>query len=179
MLNFSKDAIVGLGRSLVITGLVGVTVGCAGINTPPIQGDTVDQVSAAQVSTATVTKTHRLVNVPETDCDIRVWYNYQVVAIPVINNRWIKTDISLKERAKRAYTLRHNARINARFMMSSAEEVKMLQARDMAKYGNPDGPTFDYLIAKSLNSGLTEQQAYQNMITSSARTDNSYNEQCE
>ena len=176
MLNISKGSMKIWARGLVLSGIVGVTLGCAGINNQPGHGDSHGHIPPFGVHAS---GHHPLVAVPETDCEIRVWYNYQVVAIPVINNRWIKKELSLKERAERAYNLRHNARINARFMMSSLEEMQALQARDMEKYGNPDGPTFDYLVAKSLNSGLTERQTYENIITSSARTDNSYNAQCE
>ena len=31
----------------------------------------------------------QLVAVPKTNCEIRIWYNYQVVAISVLNNKWI------------------------------------------------------------------------------------------
>lgn len=181
MLNISKGSMKTWARGLVLSGIVWVTVGCAGINTQPGHGDSHGHMPppSAHAPGHPMPGHHPLVAVPETDCEIRVWYNYQVVAIPVINNRWIKKELSLKERAERAYNLRHNARINARFMMNSPKEMQALQARDMEKYGNPDGPTFDYLVAKSLNSGLTEQQTYENIITSSARTDNSYNAQCE
>lgn len=174
MLNVSKGIVKTWMRGLILSSVVGFSVGCTGINDSSEKDS-----SQTQASLEVVVENQLLVAIPETDCEIRVWYNYQVVAIPVINNRWIENELSLKDRAERAYRLRHNARINARFMMSSAIEMKALQARDMLKYGNPDGPTFEYLVAKNVNAGLTEQQAYEKIITSSARTDNSYNEMCD
>ena len=50
-----------------------------------------------------------LVAVPVTDCDIRIWYNYQVVAISKLNKYWIEQKIDLTTRAQKAYKLRHNA----------------------------------------------------------------------
>jgi len=116
---------------------------------------------------------------PTTDCEIRKWYNYQVVAIPLINKRWIDKGLTAEQRAQKAFTLRHNARINARYMMPNQEEVKALQVRDQKKYGNPDGPTFAYLVKKHQKKGLNGKELYQSIIKSSSRTDSTYNEQCE
>lgn len=132
----------------------------------------VTQVTAETNSTA-------YLQVPSTDCEIRKWYNYQVVAISVINKRWKETGIALKERAKKAFALRHNARVNARYMMKDREEVKSLQERDKQKYGNPDGPTFVYLVQKLQAKGLSEDEVYREIIESSSRTNKSYNAMCQ
>ena len=120
-----------------------------------------------------------LVNVPKTNCEIRIWYNYQVVAIGEINKKWTEDGVDLKTRAHQAYKLRHNARINARYLMQNKDEVKALQARDMEKYGNPDGPTFEYLMKKNTDKGLSDDEAYQSVIDSSSRTSPVYNSECE
>ncbi|WP_298518419.1 LysM peptidoglycan-binding domain-containing protein [uncultured Kordia sp.] len=119
-----------------------------------------------------------LVTIPVTDCEIRVWYNYQVVAISELNKNWISQDIDLKTRAKKAYTLRHNARVNARFMMQNKDSVKALQARDLKKYKNPHGPTFEYLMEKCSKSGATTEQCYQSIIKTSSTVSKVYNNQC-
>lgn len=169
MQGISLTSLSGYGRGVLVAGLISLTAGCAGMHSQP---ENAMPASAPSVGNA-------LVSVPETDCEIRVWYNYQVVAIPVINKRWITNGLTMEERARLAFDLRHRARMNARYMMSSAEEMKALQARDMEKYGNPDGPTFEYLVQKSLNKGVDREQAYKKIITSSARTDNGYNEECQ
>lgn len=123
--------------------------------------------------------TTNLTGVPKTNCEIRLWYNYQVVAVGIINKKWEEDGIDLKTRAEKAYELRHQARVNARFMMQNKDEVKYLQERDLKKYGNPDGPTFDYLLKKNTDKGLSLAAAYQSIIDSSSRTDSGYNSDCQ
>lgn len=122
---------------------------------------------------------NNLTGVPKTDCEIRLWYNFQIVAIGVINEKWEKDEIDLKTRAHKAYEMRHEARVNARYMMQDQIAVQRLQARDMEKYGNPDGPTFDYLVKKNTDKGLSVSAAYQSIIDSSSRTDTRYNADCQ
>lgn len=119
-----------------------------------------------------------LVALPKTNCDIRVWYNYQVIAIGKLNEKWAQDGLDLAERAHKAYELRHNARINARFMMQNKTEVEGIQARDLGKYGNPDGPTYDYLVKKSTDKGLSKEAAYKNIIASSSRVSPVFNAKC-
>ncbi len=119
-----------------------------------------------------------IVEIPQTDCEIRIWYNYQVVAISVINEYWIEQGLSLEERAKAAYEIRHQARINARYMMQDKTAVEMLRKRDKLKYGNPDGPTFDYLLEKNLKKGLAKEKAYESIIQSASKTSTVFNKDC-
>ncbi|MEL7422400.1 MAG: hypothetical protein AAFN81_05385 [Bacteroidota bacterium] len=123
--------------------------------------------------------TTNLAGIPQTNCEIRLWYNYQVVAIGVINQKWEEEGVDLETRAHRAYELRHEARVNARYLMTDKAMVKVLQDRDMAKYGNPNGPTFEYLLKKNTDNGLTVEEAYQSIIDSSSRTDTRYNADCQ
>ncbi|MBL4650185.1 MAG: hypothetical protein JKY03_10670, partial [Aureispira sp.] len=88
------------------------------------------------------------ISMPNNNCDIRTWYKFQVLAIPQLNEYWITQELDLKKRAYKAYTLRHNARIHARYMMPDKDEVALLQKRDLAKYNNLDGPTFQGLLQK-------------------------------
>lgn len=125
------------------------------------------------------TTSTNLTGVPKTNCEIRLWYNFQVVAIGKINEKWEKDGLDLKTRAKKAYEMRHEARVNARFMMQNPLEVKGLQARDLAKYGNPNGPTFEYLVKKNTDMGASLDEAYQSIIDSSSRTDSKYNADCQ
>lgn len=55
--------------------------------------------------------------------------------------------------------------------MQDPVEVRALRARDMRKYGNPDGPTFAQLVERYLAEGKTEEQAYREIIEYSVRTD--------
>jgi ATP-dependent phosphoenolpyruvate carboxykinase len=138
-----------------------------------------------------------LVDPPKTNCEIRMWYNYQVVAIKKINEKWIKDGLKLEERAKKAYEMRHQARLNARFMMQYEDEVKKLHDYDRKNYGNPDGPTFKWLMAANtgkkgdtlkidglsgkrlIGKGMSDEESWQNIIDSSYRTDTRYNSECQ
>ena len=60
--------------------------------------------------------------------------------------------------------------------MQNKQEVIDLQARDQEKYGNPDGPTFDYLVEKNRKKGLEGDAVYEDIIGSSNRTNQEYNE---
>ena len=106
---------------------------------------------------------------------IRQWYNDQVSQISNLNEQWIGQDIPLIERAKMASEIRHGARIQSRQMMSNPGEVAELQARDMVEYGNPDGPTFEYLVNKAINKGFTGNDIYEYIIGSSNRTNTDVN----
>lgn len=120
-----------------------------------------------------------MAGIPTTNCEIRLWYNYQVVAIGVLAEKWKQDGLSLKERALKAYDRRHEARVHARFLMQNKAEVQQLEERDRTKYGNPDGPTFEYLVKKSTSQGLSLEQAYENIIKSSSQTDTRYNVDCQ
>lgn len=116
---------------------------------------------------------------PQSNCKIRAWYVAQVIAMPQLNDYWTKEGLSLEERAKKAYNTRHNARKIARSMMPDAEEVKQLQERDQEKYGNPDGPTFQYLLDKNLAKGISQEEAYESIIESAGRTNAAVNAACQ
>jgi hypothetical protein len=47
---------------------------------------------------------------------------------------------------------------------------KALERRDLATYGNKDGPTFESLYDKHIHSGKTSEQAYRAIVESATRT---------
>jgi hypothetical protein len=102
--------------------------------------------------------------------DIRVRYLCDVAKIGAENEDWKKQSVPIEERAKRAFEIRHNARKTARAMMQSDTEVALLKSRDQAKYGSPDGPTFEWLVEKAKGKGLTGDAVYQEIIDSAQRT---------
>jgi RHS repeat-associated protein len=107
--------------------------------------------------------------------EVRKWYLEQTEDIPELNEQWKEGGLSPRERAERAYEIRHNARLQARDMMANPEEVEQLRARDMEKYGNPDGPTFEDLVAKAGEEGYTGDDRYEYIVDSSYRTDDATN----
>jgi hypothetical protein len=112
-----------------------------------------------------------------TNAEVRQWYLRQVAVIPALNEEWVKQGLPARERAEAAWRLRHEARLEARNLMADPTEVELLRTRDMAKYGNPDGPSFAYLIEKGLAAGLSEDALYEAIIAGSYRTNEGVSKQ--
>ncbi|MDD5323564.1 MAG: hypothetical protein PHD43_23760 [Methylococcales bacterium] len=55
-------------------------------------------------------------------------------------------------------------------MMIDPEEVEILQGRDVAEYGNPDGPTFDFLVQEWRKAELKGNTIYGAIIEGARRT---------
>jgi len=135
----------------------------------------VAQADVAQESVATP-QTTAPVQAVKSNEEIRQWYNDAVAVIPTLNEQWKKDGLSAEERAKKAQEIRHHARVEARSMMQNKQEVAELQARDQEKYGNPDGPTFEFLVEKNRLKGLQGDAMYEDIVGSSNRTNKEYNE---
>ncbi len=110
-----------------------------------------------------------------TNREVRTWYLNEVAAIPALDEQWQAGGVPLPDRARRAWEIRHRARVAARAMMADPVEVKMLNHRDLVKYGNQDGPTFEQLVDQAQAKGLTGEQAYESILSSSTTTDESTN----
>ena len=67
--------------------------------------------------------------------------------------------------------MRHAARLAARAMMTDPRAVELLRMRDLAIYGNPDGPTFEFLVEQGIKTGLEEHAIYEAIIEAVYRTD--------
>jgi len=106
-----------------------------------------------------------------TNREVREWYLNEVAGIPELNRQWEAEGASLPDRARRAWEIRHRARVAARAMMADPAEAAALGKRDVTKYGNPDGPTFDQLLTEATGRGLSDEQAYLAILESSIRTD--------
>ena len=136
-----------------------------------------DGGSVPAVSTpAANTTDSAIAHAPQTNEQIRQWYNDQVSVIPNLNLQWQSEGLSAEERAQRAQDIRHAARIKAREFMQNQQEVADLRARDQEKYGNPDGPTFDQLVQANRAKGLEGDAVYEQIIKSSSRTNKEYND---
>lgn len=94
-----------------------------------------------------------------------------MATIPTLNEVWISEGASARERAERAWQLRHDARLEARSMMTDSTELELLRRRDKAKFGNRDGPTFDFLVSRLIEAGLEGDRVYEAIIDQSYRTD--------
>jgi hypothetical protein len=107
--------------------------------------------------------------------EIRAWYQKRVAEISTLNQEWIAQGISLEERARRAWQIRHDARMEARSRMESAAEIEDLRERDRRLYGNPDGPTFNQLVQGSSQGGFQPDQIYERIIEGAQITNREVN----
>jgi hypothetical protein len=110
-----------------------------------------------------------------TNGQIRARYVCEQQRIGAQNEQWKGSGLSAEDRAHKAYDLRHNARLVARAMMQDRVEVRALQARDQAKYGSPDGPTFEWLMKQLAHKGISGDVAYEEIIKSAQRTEETMN----
>ncbi len=99
-----------------------------------------------------------------TNSDIRKWYKKQLAQIPELDEQWKAQGLSLKERARAAWKIRHFSRLAAREMMSSSVDRELLRARDISLYGNPDGKDFNYIVKELLDQGIKGADLYEAII---------------
>jgi hypothetical protein len=109
-------------------------------------------------------------NAPKTNAEIRRWYLERVAQVPQLNEQWLARGLSAKERAKKAWQVRHDARLEARAMMADSEEVEDLRQRDLVEYGDPDGPTFEFLVEECREADLEGDAVYVAIIEGARRT---------
>lgn len=111
-----------------------------------------------------------------TNGQARQLYLERVAAIAGEVETWKARQIPAEEQAHRAYQIRRDARMTARAMMSDPAELAALQERDRAKYGDPDGPTFEWLLERNKAKGLEGEAAYLAIVESAQRTDAGVNQ---
>jgi hypothetical protein len=99
---------------------------------------------------------------------IRKWYFRRVHKIPKLNRKWLKQGLSAHDRARKAWQIRHKARLKARQMMKR-EEAETLRLRDRERYGNPDGPTFEHIVKKYENLGYEDDDVVNRLYNHQVR----------
>lgn len=106
-----------------------------------------------------------------TDRQVRQLYLERVAAIgPADDVARTRADAP-ETRARAAFTARHDARKIARAMMQDASAVAALEARDRDKYGDPDGPTFEWLVERNTGKGLAGAAIFEAIVASAQQTD--------
>lgn len=103
-----------------------------------------------------------------TNREVRVWYHQQIQQIAAAD--LAAAGSPLEQRARDAFSDRRDARLKARSLMPDAADVHLLEARDLAIYGHPDGPTFDSLFQTLHTSALPADEIYRMIIESASRT---------
>jgi hypothetical protein len=137
---------------------------------PPAASDKPFPSSSAQVEVL------RKGGVDWTNADIRAFYLRTVATVGPANEGWKREGLPTEERARRAFQMRHDARLLARAMMKQGAEIEALRQRDREKYGTPDGPAFDWLLEHNRKKGLAGDAAYEAIVESAQRTDGAVNE---
>jgi hypothetical protein len=109
-----------------------------------------------------------------TNEEIRKQYNQQISE----GISKLKADIKRQNRspnmsdAKKAYDIRHQAKINERAKMKVGEAM-ILRARDMRVYGHPNGPNFQQVVQKEQRKGKGD--IARSIINSAERTNKKWN----
>lgn len=105
-----------------------------------------------------------------TNREVRAFYRALAGQVPARDLRWRAEGLSAEARARRAYEHRRNARLTARAMMKSRRAVRALERRDLVKYGNKDGPTFEFLVESAKKKGLTGDAVFEAIVAGARRT---------
>ncbi|MCC6523498.1 MAG: hypothetical protein IT373_12650 [Polyangiaceae bacterium] len=104
------------------------------------------------------------------DRAIRELYLCRVRRIGAEDEAHRAAGLDAETRARRAFETRHGARLTARAMMADAAQVAALEARDRAKYGAPDGPSWDWLVERARDRGLSGDAVYLSIVESAQKT---------
>lgn len=143
-------------------------------HTPPPGTDAAS--TAPQPSSIAEVDSFKQRGVSWSNADVRAFYLRRVAEIGPANEAWKKENVPAEERAKRAFQMRHDARVLARAMMSDAAQVEALKKRDTEKYGTPDGPTFEWLVERNKKKGLAGDAIYEAIVESAQQTNSAVNE---
>lgn len=98
-----------------------------------------------------------------TEAQIRETYLCRLQQIGAENAGWVKAGADASTRARRAWQMGHDALLTARAMTADAE-LAARQARDQERYGSPDGPTFEWLVQRETDEGLSGDARYEAVV---------------
>jgi hypothetical protein len=107
---------------------------------------------------------------------VRQWYLRTVQRIPQLDRALVARGASLEQRAFSAWRWRKRARIVARSQMLDKDLLRTYQVRDLRRYGDPNGPSFGFLVRDARERGLRGAAVYRDILRSSQATDDRTNE---
>ncbi len=114
-------------------------------------------------------------SVDEANKIIRVWYDRMSSSVDQDRARWAGQALELQ--ARRAWSIRHLARMLARLRMPDPGQVAELQRRDEADYGTPHGPNLDWLMRRARGLGCSDEQAFQVIMETAGMPNEEVNRQ--
>ncbi|MCB9543693.1 MAG: hypothetical protein H6703_14765, partial [Myxococcales bacterium] len=97
-------------------------------------------------------------------------YVCRVRGIVGADEAWQAEGLDAEARARRAFAIRHGARLTGRAMMSNRAEVAALEARDRLTYGDRDGPSWAWLVERGRAKGLAGDALYDSIRQGAAET---------
>jgi len=153
-----------------------LVLGCKGSPSPPSPAPSASAPARPFPTSVAEAETLHDGGATWTNEEVRRYYVGVVATIGPSNERWKQEGVAVEERARRAFGIRHDARLTARAMMSDSADVELLRRRDQAKYGHPDGPTFEELVEKGKAAGKTGDAVYEGIVASAQRTDERVND---
>ena len=106
-----------------------------------------------------------------TNAEVRLWYHQRVKDIGRLVRDLRQRGVAVREVAQLAWRLRRSAVQEARGQMGNADDVEVLRMRNLAKYADPDGPSFEYVVERARERRLTGDDVYEEVIRSALRTD--------
>ncbi len=114
-------------------------------------------------------------SVDEANKMIRVWYDRMSLSVEQDRGKWAGQALELQ--ARRAWSIRHLARMLARLRMPDPDQVAELQRRDERDCGSPHGPTFDWLMRKAHDLGCSDEQAFKVIVETASKPNEEVNRQ--
>jgi hypothetical protein len=157
---------VGIRRALL---LAAILIGCASPAAPAKQPNRFPE-------TAVEAESLKAGGASWSDVAVREHYLRLVARIGPANEKWKQEGLGAEERAHRAFKMRQEARVLSRTMMGDPKEVEALRERDMRRFGNPEGPTFEWLVERQKKKGVEGDAIFEAIIASAQRTDAIINE---
>lgn len=109
---------------------------------------------------------------------VRAWYLHTIAHIPHVIQCCRLWHTPLLLQAFLAFYIRHLARVIARDF-TPEPLLETLRQRDTVKYGHPNGPTFPELVEQDWHKTHNVDQALDDVIASSERTDGTVNQRYE
>ena len=59
--------------------------------------------------------------------------------------------------------------------MMAGVEAELLRLRDLVIYHNPDGPTFEQLVARGRKKGLSDDEVFERIVKNASRSNRHIN----
>jgi hypothetical protein len=101
--------------------------------------------------------------------EIRRLYIDRISQISKRDKEWTRQGLTAEDRARRCWRIRHEARLSARDLMSQQERT-LLENRDFQKYGDKNGPSFEWKVRQAAARGYEGDAIFESIIQGASST---------